>query len=174
MDGAPYFPEVFRRFTEWLEVRRLGTAHKFAIVTDWCAKPALSQSRPCHYITTVLQWVLTYIPLSLLPPPPPSPWDINKCLFPQCVLSEVQFPQFATKWIDVRKLFSSFYSVKSGNLTSMLEKLALKFEGREHCGLHDSQNIVCVLAQLIRDGCVLKYNRFMPEDVVTAFSKKRQ
>ena len=112
-----------------------------------------------------------FIPLSLLPP---SPWDINKCLFPQCVLSEVQFPQFATKWIDVRKLFSSYYSVKSGNLTSMLEKLALKFEGREHCGLHDSQNIVCVLAQLIRDGCVLKYNRFMPEDVVTAFSKKRQ
>ena len=78
------------------------------------------------------------------------------------------------KWIDVRKLFSSFYQVKSGNLASMLEKLALQFEGREHCGLHDSENIVRVMAQLIKDGCVLKYNRFMPEEVVAPYSKKRK
>ena len=102
-----------------------------------------------------------------------SPWDIKECLFPQCVLSQVHFPRYATKWIDVRKLFSSFYSIKSGNLTSMLEKLAMKFEGREHCGLNDSENIVRVLKQLIGDGCVLKYNRFMPEDVVASFSKMK-
>lgn len=103
-----------------------------------------------------------------------SPWDIKECLFPQCVLSQVQFPNYATKWIDVRKLFSSFYSIKSGNLTSMLEKLDLKFEGREHCGLHDSENIARVLVQLIRDGCIIKYNRFMPEDVVASFSNTKQ
>ena len=55
----------------------------------------------------------------------------------------------------------------------MLEKLALKFEGREHCGLHDSENIARVLVQLIKDGCILKYNRFMPEDVVASFSNTR-
>ena len=55
----------------------------------------------------------------------------------------------------------------------MLEKLALKFEGREHCGLHDSENIARVLGQLIRDGCILKYNRFMPEDVVASFDKMK-
>lgn len=102
-----------------------------------------------------------------------SPWDIKECLFPQCILSRVQFPHYAVKWIDVRKLFSSFYNIKSGNLASMLEKLALKFEGREHCGLHDSENIARVLVQLIKDGCILKYNRFMPEDVVASFSNTR-
>ena len=54
----------------------------------------------------------------------------------------------------------------------MLEKMDLKFEGREHCGLHDSQNIVRVVEQLIRDGCVLKYNRFMPQDIVQSFSDR--
>ena len=49
----------------------------------------------------------------------------------------------------------------------------MKFEGREHCGLNDSENIVRVLKQLIGDGCVLKYNRFMPEDVVASFSKMK-
>ena len=103
---------------------------------------------------------------------PLSPWDIKECLFPQCILSQVQFPQYATKWIDVRKLFGSFYRVKSGNLASMLEMIALRFEGREHCGLHDSQNIARVVERLIRDGCVLKYNRFMPQDLVASFEKR--
>ena len=56
----------------------------------------------------------------------------------------------------------------------MLEKIALKFEGREHCGLDDSENIARVLKQLICDGCVLKYNRFMPEDVVMEFDKMKR
>ena len=85
----------------------------------------------------------------------------------------MQFPWYATKWIDVRKLFSSFYRVESGNLVAMLQRLALQFEGRQHSGLHDSRNIVRIITQLIKDGCILKYNRFMPEDVVATFSKKR-
>ena len=56
----------------------------------------------------------------------------------------------------------------------MLEKLSLQFEGQQHCGLHDSRNIARVMTQLIRDGCILKYNRFMPEDVVASFSKNKQ
>lgn len=35
VDSAPYFPEVFRRFTEWLKDKELGSTHKFSIVTDW-------------------------------------------------------------------------------------------------------------------------------------------
>jgi 3'-5' exoribonuclease 1 len=134
VDGAPYFTEVFRNFTEWLDTRDLANKLRFSLVTD-------------------------------------CPWDIKECLFPQCVLSQVQFPHYATKWIDVRKLFGSFYRTKSGNLSSMLEKIGLKFEGREHCGLHDSLNIARVTERLIRDGCVLKYNRFMPQDLLASFDK---
>lgn len=100
------------------------------------------------------------------------PWDIKECLFPQCVLAKVSFPQYATKWIDVRKLFSSFYRIKSGNLSGMLEKLGLVFEGREHSGIDDTKNIARVLIQLIKDGCILKYNRFIPNDVIQQFKVK--
>lgn len=101
-----------------------------------------------------------------------SPWDVKECLFPQCVFSKFPFPSYATKWIDVRKMFSSFYRVRSGNLPGMLESLGLKFEGREHSGIDDAKNIVRILVQLIKDGCILKYNRFMPSDIVKQFRTK--
>ncbi len=101
-----------------------------------------------------------------------SPWDIKECLFPQCILARVPFPDYATKWIDVRKLFASFYQMRSGNLSKMLHHLELQFEGREHCGLHDTRNITRIGVQLISDGCVLKYNRFIPNDVLRQFEPK--
>lgn len=98
-----------------------------------------------------------------------SPWDIKECLFLQCVFSGIPFPKYAVKWIDIRKLFASFYGMKSGNLSTMLARLGLQFEGRQHCGLDDSRNIVRVTTQMIKDGCVLKYNRFMPNDVLAEY-----
>ena len=99
-----------------------------------------------------------------------SPWDIRNCLFPQCVLVNVTFPIYAAKWIDIRKLFSSFYQTSSGNLSNMLSMLGLSFEGREHCGIDDSKNIARVVCQLIKDGCVLQYNRFISSDVIQTFT----
>lgn len=98
-----------------------------------------------------------------------SPWDIKECLFPQCVLAKITFPPYATKWLDVRKLFSSFYRVPSGNISGMLENLGLRFEGREHSGIDDAKNIARVLVQLIKDGCIVKYNRFIPNDALQRF-----
>ena len=111
-----------------------------------------------------------------LHPPPThthSPWDIKECLFPQCVFARVPFPKYASKWIDVRKLFASFYQIRSGNLSKMLQQLGMKFEGREHCGLHDTRNITRIIVQMITDGCILKYNRFMPDDALRQFSSYR-
>lgn len=98
-----------------------------------------------------------------------SPWDIKECLFPQCVLASVPFPQYATKWIDVRKMFASFYQMRSGNLSSMLDGLGLTFEGREHSGIDDTRNIARVVTQVIKDGAIVKYNRFIPQDVLQQF-----
>jgi 3'-5' exoribonuclease 1 len=99
------------------------------------------------------------------------PWDIKNCLFPQCALANVTFPSFASKWIDMRKLFSSFYQTPSGNLSNMLDMLGMSFEGREHNGMDDSRNIVRVLHQLIKDGCVLHYNRFISKDLIDSIFK---
>ena len=99
-----------------------------------------------------------------------SPWDIKECLFPQCVLSRIPFPTYATKWIDVRKMFSSFYQVGRNNLSSMLEGLGLEFQGREHSGIDDTRNIARVISQIVKDGAVLKYNRFISNDVLQQFN----
>ena len=60
--------------------------------------------------------------------------------------------------------------MKSGNLSKMLEYVGMKFEGREHCGLDDTRNITRVVIQMINDGCILKYNRFIPEDALNYFA----
>ena len=103
-----------------------------------------------------------------------SPWDIRNCLFPQCALANKVFPSYAAKWIDVRKLFGSFYQTNSGNLSYMLSQLGMEFEGREHCGMDDSRNIVRILRQLVLDGCVLHYNRFIPQDVISSVFKTKR
>ncbi len=54
----------------------------------------------------------------------------------------------------------------------MLESLGLQFQGREHSGIDDAKNISRVLVQLIKDGCILKYNRFIPNDALQQFKIK--
>ena len=100
-----------------------------------------------------------------------SPWDIRECLFPQCALSKVPFPPYASKWIDARKLFSSFYQISSGNLGNMLTQLGMSFEGREHSGFDDSKNIARIVSQMISDGCSLQYNRFISQDIISSIFK---
>ena len=34
MDRAPTFPDVFKAFEQWLEMKELGSKYKFLLVTD--------------------------------------------------------------------------------------------------------------------------------------------
>ncbi len=52
----------------------------------------------------------------------------------------------------------------------MLEGLGLEFEGREHSGIDDTRNISKVISQIIKDGAVLKYNRFISNDVLQQYN----
>lgn len=88
------------------------------------------------------------------------------------MFAKFPFPSYALKWLDVRKMFSSFYRVPSGNLSGMLGSLGLEFEGREHSGMDDAKNISRVVVQLIKDGGIIKYNRFIPNDALQRFNIK--
>lgn len=74
----------------------------------------------------------------------------------QCSHSEIPYPRWAKKWIDVRKLFSNWLGVRRCNIANMLAFYNLKFEGNPHCGLDDAQNIARVLICLAKDGCEIK------------------
>lgn len=46
-------------------------------------------------------------------------------------------------------------------LSTMLEKLGMKYEGRPHCGLDDSRNIARIAVRMLQDGCQLRVNERM-------------
>lgn len=46
-------------------------------------------------------------------------------------------------------------------LSTMLEKLGLKYEGRPHSGLDDSRNIARIAIRMLQDGCQLRVNERM-------------
>ena len=49
---------------------------------------------------------------------PSSPWDFAKFLRLQCRYSSLPYPRWARKWLNVRKEFSSFYSVQRCGIDS--------------------------------------------------------
>ncbi|KAG5835173.1 hypothetical protein ANANG_G00269320 [Anguilla anguilla] len=90
-------------------------------------------------------------------------WDMSKFLNIQCRVSGIRYPQFAKKWINIRKSYGNFYKVPRTHtkLSSMLEKLGLQYEGRPHCGLDDSRNIARIALRMLQDGCQLRANERM-------------
>ncbi|XP_061662100.1 3'-5' exoribonuclease 1 [Syngnathoides biaculeatus] len=90
-------------------------------------------------------------------------WDMSKFLNIQCRVSQIRYPQFARKWINIRKSYGNFYKVPrtQTKLSTMLDKLGLEYEGRPHSGLDDSRNIARVALRMLRDGCQLRANEHM-------------
>lgn len=90
-------------------------------------------------------------------------WDMSKFLNIQCRISRIRYPHFAKKWINIRKSYGNFYKVPrtQTKLSTMLEKLGLKYEGRPHSGLDDSRNIAKIALRMLQDGCQLRVNERM-------------
>ncbi|XP_072517818.1 3'-5' exoribonuclease 1 [Salminus brasiliensis] len=90
-------------------------------------------------------------------------WDMSKFLYTQCRLSRLRYPQFARKWINIRKSYGNYYKVARNQtkLNCMLENLGMQYEGRPHCGLDDSRNIARIAIRMLKDGCQLRVNEHM-------------
>jgi 3'-5' exoribonuclease 1 len=67
-------------------------------------------------------------------------------------------PDYATHWINLRKVFANFYkgssngdgaaaSTRLPGLQAMLSTLGLEFEGQPHSGLDDAKNIARVVGR---------------------------
>ncbi|XP_023664023.1 3'-5' exoribonuclease 1 [Paramormyrops kingsleyae] len=97
-------------------------------------------------------------------------WDMNKFLKIQCHISRIRYPKFAKKWINIRKSYGNFYKVPrtQTKLSSMLEKLGMRYEGRPHCGLDDSRNIARIALRMLQDGCQLRVNERMHAGQLTS------
>ena len=86
----------------------------------------------------------------------------------QCHLSSLEFPQWAKKWINIRKIFSNFYDCKRCGIKKMLENLEYEFEGQPHSGIDDARNIARVALRLLHDGAIMRDNERLRNDINTA------
>ena len=159
MDAAPLFPEVLRSVEAWLKQHNLLSSsdkHQLAFATDGYRNDTITE----HLLALLLS--------------PPSidfrPWDFANFLRLQCHFSELPYPRWARKWINVRKEYSHFYTVRPCGrrgcqctrvdicahwseylgIEKMLLNLGLTFDGRRHSGLDDSINIARIALALIK------------------------
>ncbi|RZF34125.1 hypothetical protein LSTR_LSTR003535 [Laodelphax striatellus] len=93
-----------------------------------------------------------------------GPCDMGRFLLGQCNMSEIQFPYFAKKWINIRRVFSSHYKSRKLCLASMLQSFGVEFDGRLHCGLDDARNIANLLIHMIKDGVSIDINENIKEN----------
>jgi len=83
---------------------------------------------------------------------------MSRFLYMQCNSSNVVYPRWAKRWVNIRKVFCNAYRVQRAGISTMLEVLGLAFEGHPHSGIDDARNIARILAQLISDGCNIYEN----------------
>ncbi|CAB1443651.1 unnamed protein product, partial [Pleuronectes platessa] len=86
-------------------------------------------------------------------------WDMSKFLNIQCRLSDIRYPQFAKKWINIRKSYGNFYKQPLLTISPSgprirpsehdAEKLGLKYEVAL-IGLDDSRNISRIALRMLR------------------------
>jgi len=103
-----------------------------------------------------------------------GPFDMGRFMYLQCQQSGIPFPEHATYWSNLRKVFVNFYkesfyahSSNSNNnlspkqlpgLATMLDRLDMEFEGQPHCGLDDAKNIARIAIRLLKDKAVIRVN----------------
>ncbi|KAK9768385.1 hypothetical protein K7432_001045 [Basidiobolus ranarum] len=88
-----------------------------------------------------------------------GPFDIRDFIEKQCRQSKILRPiYFWQPWIDIRRMFSEYYGCERKNIPGMLEKLSMKFRGREHSGIDDARNIGRIAKKMVDDGCMFTAN----------------
>lgn len=99
VDDADPFPVVLQRVVSWLQGRELGTKYKYAILTDgWVSLQS------CFFFSSLLLHLRLFNLFR-------RSWDMSKFLNIQCRVSRIRYPQFAKKWINIRKSYGNFYKV---------------------------------------------------------------
>ncbi|CAM4809978.1 unnamed protein product [Rotaria magnacalcarata] len=102
-----------------------------------------------------------------------SPSDFNKYLSMQCNITNIVYPMWAHRWVNIKTTFSAFYSTTSGRIRNMLEQLGLRLEGHLHSGLDDVINIARIVIELIKDGCLLAPNEFYHSSTTNSRERER-
>ncbi|XP_046643137.1 ERI1 exoribonuclease 2-like [Daphnia pulicaria] len=100
--------------------------------------------------------------------------DVGHFLKTQCVLSQIDIPEYCKYWINIRKSFTNFYQTNDLQyfarlandtvLNIMIKEIGCKFQGKPHSGLDDARNIAYVAQCLLQDGASLVFNEKLSDE----------
>ena len=90
--------------------------------------------------------------------------DISNFLSPECKRKGISHHSYFNRWVNLRWLFAEHFQTRRVGVVGMLEKLGLKFEGREHSGIDDSRNIARIAIALASNNAVLRLNDGLAAD----------
>lgn len=80
-------------------------------------------------------------------------WDLQNCLRNEAKYKKIILKDYFKRWINVKKVFYDYQGFKEPlGMTTMLDKLGLKLEGRHHSGIDDARNITKIVDTLIKKG----------------------
>lgn len=84
-------------------------------------------------------------------------WDLKTCLPKQCTAYGLATPEWAKRWINLKKSHQSVHRKFPRSLNEILVTNGLRFEGRPHSGIDDTKNIVNAVQALALKGCLFDY-----------------
>ncbi|CAJ0904761.1 7918_t:CDS:2, partial [Entrophospora sp. SA101] len=103
-----------------------------------------------------------------------GPWDIRDFIRKQCTISNISRPiYFKSPWVNIRKLYSDFYKIKKCNISTMLTRYELNFEGHEHSGIDDARNLAIIVKKMWEDGAIFIPNCYLDYRKTTRKKKCR-
>ncbi len=78
-----------------------------------------------------------------------GPWDLRDFMQKQCLTSNLPFPPYMQRFLDLRHIWTKKLERPKANLLGMLTALGFKFQGREHSGIADARNIARILVWML-------------------------
>ncbi|KAF8110439.1 hypothetical protein N665_0083s0007 [Sinapis alba] len=83
-------------------------------------------------------------------------WDIKTKIPEQCVVANINLPQYFTEWINLKDVYLNFYEREARGMVSMMRQCGIRLMGSHHLGIDDTKNITRVVQRMLADGAVFK------------------
>lgn len=87
-------------------------------------------------------------------------WDIKTQIPRQSNISGIPVPNYFHNWINLKRVFKSFYNYNRDifGMRSMLNYLKISWDSKfHHSGIDDARNITAVLSTMIQQGCIINF-----------------
>nr|VDD46347.1 unnamed protein product [Brassica oleracea] len=83
-------------------------------------------------------------------------WDIKTKIPEQCVVANINLPQYFMEWINLKDVYLNFYGREARGMVSMMRQCGIRLMGSHHLGIDDTKNTTRVVQRMLADGAVFK------------------